>query len=306
MDFGVRLPIIHNSSYPIRTLNPKAKGNIVIGKKSSLDKDYKEHRNMAIAAIASAAIMFVAATVASFVAFPFLVSAFSTSALLLSAGGSAYFVTTKLLDPRAKIEDLKDHFRDALLQNILKKNSDEIEGYDLLQKAIEDRTDDPKKKEIVYSCVRQLRRNYQQIQQAKVSDYQKVETVYKNYFDNLLRAKNGKIRDIYDSGDSDDVKRSRVSDVKSFYRQKVSRADGAKSESIENIQEQYRDAINGLEKQYEKLLNGLGSKTGWPRAIEIGVKGGRIIGDGGKKVGSAIGWGYNRAWEMGKWAKNQL
>ena len=104
MNFGVRLPIIQNGSYPIRNLNPKAKENIIIGKKSSLDKKYKEHRNMAIAAIASAAIMFVAATLASFVAFPFLVSAFSTSALLLSAGGGAYFVTTKLLDPRAKIQ----------------------------------------------------------------------------------------------------------------------------------------------------------------------------------------------------------
>lgn len=306
MDFGVRRPVIKNSSYPIVSLNPKAKENIIIGKKLSLDKDYKEHRNMAIAAIASAAIMFVAATVASFVAFPFLVSAFSTSALLLSAGGMAYFVTTKLLDPRARIEDIKDQFRDALLQNVLKKNSDEIEGYDLLQKAIEDRTDDPKKKEIVYSCVRQLRRNYQQIQHVKVSDYQNVETLYKNYFDNLLRAKNRKIRDIYRSGDTDDVKRSKVSDVKSFYRDKVYQADVVKSGSIENIQEKYRDAINGLEKQYEKLLNGLGSKTGWPRAVEIGVKGGRIIGDGGKKVGSAIGWGVNRAWEMGKWAKNQF
>lgn len=292
---GVRIPSIpqlRDFRFPIGELNPHARENVVIGKKASPDKDFKENKNMAIAAIASAAIMLVAATVSSSLALPFLITAFSTSALVLAALGGVYFVTMRLLDPKEKNEHLKEQFRDAFLQRVLKKSNSELENYDLLERAIEDRTADPRAKEMVYLCLRQLRRNNHQLQQTREEHCQLVNRAFNNYFADAYDARRRIIGVIeHTRRATHHWKAAQRQGTERAYAQSLKNADKEKNIAMQRVDDAYNNAVNALEKRYQNLLNGCGPKHGFGRALEVGKKGAGVI-----------GWGLARGWEMGKWA----
>ncbi|NGX41101.1 MAG: hypothetical protein KR126chlam4_00937 [Candidatus Anoxychlamydiales bacterium] len=252
---GIDPPDLREYNFPTSKLDPKATEQLLIGKKVSLLKNLDERKNVAIASIATAAILLVGGLIATFMVSSILGSIMIIPSILLGTSGSMFFVMKKYLDPKQKIEFDKDELRFAIFEKVLQYDTDRLEGYDLLQKAIEDRSKEPKDKEKVYIALRQLKRHLSKANVQKIQFEKGIEKEYQETLKRLEADKNYRIGTLRLSGAAIDAQ---VFQINKEFNDKLIPWNKWKKTSLKTIVDQYKIAIDCLNLQYDKLLDNLG------------------------------------------------
>lgn len=260
-------PAIERNNYPVTQLNPQAKENIFIGRRVSEISDLSEYKNIAISTLALGAIFLVGSIIAFSLGQEGLSSAFTFTGLSCGVGGSFYFVVRHFLNPVAKLESTREKMRCLPLEKILEKSLDEIEGLDLLKKAVEDKSTNPKDKVKTYTCLRQLKRNLENLKLAKRRFDENIHTQYSTRLRVLESWKEHEIRGIYQDNPrmAPQVIEADVKEVNRLFNENIENWQVWRSESLNRNNEQYRNAVDQLELQYQGVFRTLGVKTGFSR-----------------------------------------
>ncbi len=255
-------PNIVGFNYPITQLNPQARENIFIGRKIHDILDYKKYKNLAITAVALGCIFLVGSMIAMSFSQLTLSSVLTYGGLTSATAGSGYLVMTHFLNPLTKIESQREKMRFLPLERVLVKSLEDIEGYDLLKRAIEDKTSDPKEKVKTYSCLRQIKRNLENLNLLKKRYEKNVQAQYLTRVENLKLWKGQELRAIYAANPRlpAQVIESDIAEVDRLYNEALEDWQDWKKESNGAINEQYRTAVDQLELQYRSVLGKLGEK----------------------------------------------
>lgn len=254
---SLKIPSVEKYDFPSGKLDPKSKELVLIGKRVSLLRNIDEHKNVAIASLATAAIFLVGGIILSYMANPVLGSLMISTAVVLGTAGSLFFVIKKYLDPKLKIESDKDELRFALFQKLLRYDSENLEGFDLLEKAILDRSSNPEDKEKVYICVRQLKRQLEKINEQKKQHEEGIESQYNKAVERLEAIRDLKIRNILPTS-VDGERTFQIAQIQRDFQKEMTQFKEWKKRAIEVLDKQYKEAVNGLDLQYDILLKNLG------------------------------------------------
>jgi len=285
-------PAIDAYNYPMQRLNPKAKENIFVGNKMFAINDYSQHKNLAIAAIAISGILFFGGAL-SFGMSSFLVGKILTyGGLTLGSLAATYFVFIKFLNPHAKIEFQRERFRFMPLAKVLEKSLEDIEGYDLLKRAIEDKSLDPKEKTKTYICLRQLKRNLEAVELRKRQYETNVNGEFHRIGRDLRIYKDEQTRRIYANRDVPrQVTEADIREVERLYSEHLNAWQNWQRQSLNRINEQFINSNNDLEGQYRGLLGNLGKRSWLYRGAAFGGRGAMAVGGlGWRALRGGAGW----------------
>ncbi len=254
-------PNIETYKFPKVKLDLKAKEQLLIGKRVSLLKNLDEKQNLAIASLATSAILLVGGLIAAFMVSSVLGSIMIFPSILLGTAGSLFFVMKKYLDPKQKIESDKDALRFAIFEKVMQYDTDQLEGYDLLQKAIEDRSKNPEDKKMVYIAVRQLKRHVNKLIFKKRQFENEIEKKYRNFLERLQVDKNSKIanlRGVFGLA----TREAQIFQINKEFDDRLKVLNGWKERSNQKLTQEYKTAIEDLNLRYDSILSNLGELKG--------------------------------------------
>lgn len=254
---------VQKYKYPISSLNPDAGENIAVGKKIHTLPDYDKYKNSALASLAIGTIFVVGALVAFSTGQLALSAAFNYTGLALAMTGAIYFVFRHFFNPYSKIEAQREKMRTFPLDRILEDSLENIEGYDLLKKAIEDKTQDPQDKIKVYLVLRQLKRNCENIDSLKKHYEHEVETRYLEAMEELQEKKDENMKTFcarHPQAASQQIQ-TEMRVIDRSYKMPLEKWQIWKKDSMSAIRENHDDVIDRLEREYQKRLNDLGKKS---------------------------------------------
>lgn len=254
------LPALQKYTFPISSLSPDTKENIVIGKKIHNLTDFDKYKHIALAALAIGTIFLVGSMFAFSTGLLGLSTGCNYAGLALAMTGSIYFVVRHFFNPYSKIDAKREKIRSFPLERVLEDSLENIEGYDLLKKAIEDKTQDPQLKTKFYLTLRKLKRNWENIASLKKRFEQDVEKRYLETQEDFEQKKDRDIKAfclIHPNASSQQVQ-TEIRVITREYKKALENWQGWKKDSMADIKEGNKTAVDKLEVEYKKKLDGLG------------------------------------------------
>lgn len=267
----IQRPVVNNPPnlqryvFPRAALNPDAKENIFPGKKVCEITDLSEYKNYALATLAIGLIFLVGSITAFSLGQIALSTAFTYTALSCGMAGSLYFIVKHLFNPLSSLESQREKMRFLPLEKVLDKSLETVEGLDLLKKAIEDKSTNPKDKAKTYIVLRQLKRAYENLKVQKKQFEENVSYQYSARVENLKIWKDQETKAIYVENPrmAAQVIEADLREVNRLYNESIENWLTWKRDSLNSINEQYNAGMNQLESQYQALLGHLGEKKGF-------------------------------------------
>jgi hypothetical protein len=257
-------PNINVFIYPQPQINLKSNDNILIGKKVCEITDCSENKVNAIKVIGLGCLLLVASIIAASLGQVVLSSVFTFAGLTSATAGSGYLLLLKFFDPVKKLEAQREKMRSLPLESILAKDLADIEGLDLLKKAIEDKTSDPKEKIRAYACLRQLKAAFENLKVIKNAHENNIEARFQDRINYLNQWKDHEIREIYAAGvQVPQVLETDKADVRRLHDESKFTWENWKRDAKIAVDTQYRDAVNNLGLKYQKIIDDLGKKHFW-------------------------------------------